>query len=342
MGIKQVKNDFDAFYDEIVDQYTSLASKNLSSGAHTGFIDSGCYILNGLLCGSIFGGIPNNKVTALAGDSGVGKTFIALGIVKSFLEQNKKAIVVYYDTEGAISDQMMKRRGIDTNRVIISEPETLEKFKVHCVKVIDKYREKKIEAPLLIVLDSLGMLSSEKEMEDATKGDIKSDMGRRAQIVKGLFRTITLKLGRARIPFLLTNHTYKTMDQYKPDEVSGGSGLKYAATSIITMTKSKEKEEKEVVGINIRAKNHKSRIAKENAECMMRLRYDTGLHKYFGLLDLAIKQKVVKRAGSYIELPDGKKVYAQAMYDDPAKYFTKDFMKLLDDAAKREFSYGQA
>ena len=343
--MKAKTNVFDDFFKSIADEYTTIAAEGKSCAEFSGYVDTGCYILNGLLSGSLYGGMVNNKITALAGKSATGKTYIALGIVKNFLDADPNAIVLYYDTEAAVPKKLMEDRGIDTKRVMISEPETLEVFKVHCVKAIDKYIKREEKPPLLIVIDSLGMLASDSEMAKALDGKSPGDMGQRAKIVKGIFRTLTLRLGKAGVPLLVTNHTYEKPDQNAPEEVAGGGGLKYAAHSIILLSKALDKEgegaAKETVGINIRARTTKSRVSRENAVVHMSLKYATGLNKWYGLLQLAEKYEIIKKSGKQYLLPDGKKVWGKTINDDPEKYFTKDIMKQLEDAAKKEFTYGK-
>lgn len=342
----KVKNNvFNDFFKAIAGDYTTIVEDGKSCAEYSGFVDTGCYILNGLLSGSLYGGMVNNKITALAGKSATGKTYIALGIVKSFLDKDPTAMVLYFDTEAAVSRDLMKSRGIDTTRVAHSEPETLEVFKVDCVKAIDKYISMETDAPLLIVVDSLGMLASDSEMAKVRDNKTPGDMGQRAKIVKGIFRTLTLRLGKAGIPLLITNHTYEQPDKPNvPEEIAGGGGLKYAAHSIILLTKSLDKEgegaTKETVGINIRARTTKSRVSRENAVIQMSLKYDTGLNKWYGLLQLAEKHDIIKKSGKQYELPDGKKVWGKTINDNPEKYFTKEIMKQLEDAAKKEFTYG--
>jgi len=344
--MKAKNNVFEDFFKSIADEYTTVAAEGKSCAEYSGFVDTGCYILNGLLSGSLYGGMVNNKITALAGKSATGKTYIALGIVKSFLDKDPTAMVLYYDTEAAVPKKLMEGRGIDTSRVIHSEPETLEIFKVHCVKAIDTYIAKQTDAPLLIVIDSLGMLASDSEMKNVRDEKSPGDMGQRAKIVKGIFRTLTLRLGKAGVPLLLTNHTYEQPDKpHVPEEIAGGGGLKYAAHSIILLTKSLDKEgegaAKKTLGINIRARTTKSRVSRENAVVQMSLRYDTGLNKWYGLLQLAEKYEIIKKSGKQYLLPDGRKVWGKTINDDPEKYFTEEIMKKLEDAAKKEFTYGK-
>ena len=123
--------------------------------------------------------------------------------------------------------------------------------------------------------------------------------------------------------------------------MGGGSGLKYAASTIIYLSKAKEKDGAEVIGNVITAKTVKSRLSKENKAVKIRLFYDErGLDKYYGLLDLAEKYDIVKKVGNRYEIK-GKKVYAKEVYSHPEKYFDDEIMQALDEAAKKEFSYGE-
>jgi hypothetical protein len=163
----------------------------------------------------------------------------------------------------------------------------------------------------------------------------------KSQLVKGAFRMLTLKLGQANIPLIVTNHTYDVIGAYVPTkEMGGGSGLKYAASTIIYLSKKKEKDGKEVIGNIIKAKTHKSRLSKENKEVEIRLYYDErGLDKYYGLLDLGELGGLWKNVAGRYEM-NGKKVYAKEIYKNPDKYFTDDIMKKLNDIAVEEYSYG--
>lgn len=326
---------------ELGDEYTSLASEGEGSAEYSGTLDTGSYMLNALVSGSLYGGVPNNKITAFAGEQATGKTFFVLSIVKSFLDANPEGYVVYYDTEAAVTKSMMENRGIATNRVVISEPETIQKLRTHALKVLDKYAEQsEPRAPMLMVLDSLGMLSTSKEMEDSTEGKETRDMTK-AQTIKAVFRVLTLKLAKVNVPLLVTNHVYAAVGAYIPtNELGGGSGLKYAASTIVTLSKKKDKDGTDVVGVLIKAKTYKSRLSKENSEVTLRLNYKTGLDRYYGLLDLAEKHGIIKKVSTRYELPDGAKVFGKEINTNPEKYFTPEVMAKLEEAAKEEYSYG--
>ena len=192
----------------------------------------------------------------------------------------------------------------------------------------------------MFVLDSLGMLSTEKEIRDALDDKQVRDMTK-SQLVKGAFRMLTLKLGQAHIPLIVTNHTYDVIGSYVPTkEMGGGSGLKYAASTIIYLSKKKEKDKTEVVGNLIKAKTAKSRLSKENKEVEIRLYYDErGLDRYYGLLELGELGGMWKNVAGRYEI-DGKKIYAKEIYKNPDKYFSEDIMNKLNDIAIKYYSYG--
>ena len=329
---------------ETGNEYASLVADGVEAGDTDSFIDTGSYIFNALLSGSIHGGLPSNKITAIAGESATGKTFFLMGIVKNFLDANPDRGVVYFESESALTKKLIEDRGIDSERMVIMPVTTVQEFRHQALTILDKYNEQD-EAdrkPLLLVLDSLGMLSTTKEVEDTAEGKETRDMTR-AQILKAAFRVLTLKLGRTKVPMIITNHTYDVVGAYMPmKEMGGGSGLKYAASTIVYLSKKKEKEGTDVVGNIIHCKTQKSRLSKENMMVDVRLRYDTGLDKHYGLVDLAVKHGIFKQVSTRIELPDGTKQYAKSIYADPDKYFTKDVMKQLDEAAEKEYSYGNS
>ena len=329
--------------EAIKDEDTSIVADGQGSAEFSGCIDTGSYILNAVLSGSIHGGVPNNKITAFAGESATGKTFFVLGIVKSFLDSHPEAGVMYYDTEAAVTRQMMEERGIDTKRVIVAEMDTIQRFRTHALKTLDFYEKTgKDRPPFMMVLDSLGLLSTTKEMEDTAEGKETRDMTK-AQVIKAAFRVLTLKLAKVKVPLLVTNHVYAAVGSYVPtNEISGGSGLKYAASTIAMLSKKKDKDSNnDVVGNIIKVKMHKSRLSKENGQVEVRLSYDKGLDRYYGLLELAEKYNIIKKVSTRYEMPNGTKLFGKEINTNPEKYFTEDLLKILDECAKKEYSYGQ-
>jgi len=326
---------------EIDNEYAALVSDGVEAGDVGSFIDTGSYIFNALLSGSVYGGLPSNKITALAGESATGKTYFLMGIVKNFLDADPDAGVIYFESESAITKSMIDDRGIDGKRMIVMPVTTVQEFRHQAIQILDSYLadDESKRKPLFLCLDSLGMLSTTKEIEDTTDGKETRDMTR-AQVLKAAFRVLTLKLGRAKVPMVVTNHTYESMGLFSTKEMGGGSGLKYAASSIIYLSKKKEKDGTEVIGNIIHCKNHKSRLTKENKMVDVRLTYDKGLDRYYGLLELAEKYGIFKKVSTRYELPDGSKQFGKEILSHPTKYFTDDIMHQLDIAAETEFKYG--
>ena len=180
---------------EIGDDYTQLA-KDIDDSET--YVDTGSYIFNSLVSGSIFGGVSGNKITAIAGESSTGKTFFSLAVVKNFLDSNPDGYCLYFDTEAAVNKSLLTSRGIDLTRLVVVNVVTIEQFRQKALQEVDIYLKKPEEErrPCMFVLDSLGMLSTEKEIRDALDDKQVRDMTK-SQLVKGAFRMLTLKLGQS-------------------------------------------------------------------------------------------------------------------------------------------------
>lgn len=337
------KNDLEALIKVLNNEYAAIADEGITAGDVSGYVDTGSYTLNALLSGSIYGGLPANKVTALAGEPSTGKTFFAISIMKEFLNADPLNTVVYYESESAISKQMLVERGVDVKRVIYASVSTIQEFRTQATNFLNHIIETKPERKFLFVLDSLGNLSTQKEMEDIASGKDTRDMTR-AQLIRGAFRVLTLKLGKANVPLIVTNHVYDVVGSYVPmKKMGGGSGLEYAASTIVFLSKKKEKDKttNEVTGAIVTAVLKKSRISIENKKVETLLDYQTGLDPYYGLLPLAEKFGVVKKVSTRYEFPDGTKAFEKAINNEPEKYFTQEILDQIDEHCKNEFLYGK-
>lgn len=337
-----MKNPFADLIKETGNEYASTVDEGIEAGDVTGYINTGPYALNALLSGSIYGGMPNNKILAFAGEPATGKTFYTLNVVKQFLIDNPNGGVLYFESESALTKQMFVERGIDAKRVHIIPVTTIQEFRTQCVKVLDKYMETPVgeRLPMMMVLDSLGNLSTEKEITDISEGKDTRDMTR-AQLIRGAFRVITLKLGKAKVALVVTNHTYDVVGSYVPTKkMGGGTGLEYAASTIVFLSKKREKQDNEVVGNIVKCKLQKSRLTVADKVVETLLRYDTGVDKYYGLLELAIKADVFKKVSTRLELPDGSKAFEKNILENPEKYYTKQVLDAINEYCEKEFLYG--
>jgi RecA/RadA recombinase len=329
-------------------ELAQAACNGIVAGDITGWIDTGVYILNGQLSGSIYGGVPNCKIIVFAGPEAVGKTYFILSIIKHFLDTTPDGGVFLFESEGAISKEMLVERGIDTTRLYVVSVSTIQEWRTQALKILRVYQDAgDNQRPMLFALDSLGNLSTTKEMADTESGSEKADMTR-ARLIKAAFRTITLKLGVLKVPFFVTNHTYDTQGVFSTKVQSGGSGVKYANSITVFLSKSKEKEGTNVVGSLIRSQLKKGRLTKEETKVEMKLYNDArGLDRYYGLLDLAIKYdiavKAIDKKGKVIKdhwVLGGEEGSEKVIYAHPEKYFTKEVLDQLDIAAGKEYKYG--
>jgi RecA/RadA recombinase len=337
---------FKQLISEIDNEYAGLIDDGVAAGDVSGFIGTGSYVMNALLSGSIYGGLPQNKVTAFAGEPSVGKTFYALNVCKQFLEDNPTGAVYYFESESAISKDFFANRGIDTKRSFLIPVETIQKFRTQAVQILDGYMKFKPEnrPPMLFVLDSLGNLSTDKEVQDIADGKDTRDMTR-AQLVRGAFRVLTLKLGKAQVPLIVTNHVYDVVGSYVPmKKMGGGSGLEYAASTIVFLSKKKDKtldDDNGRTGAVITAHLKKSRMTVEDKKVETWLNYSSGLDKYYGLLDLAEKYGIVKKVSTRYEFPNGSKAFEKEIKKNPEKFFTKDILDAINEGCQADFLYGK-
>lgn len=339
-----MSNFLDSLIESAGNELATVASDGIPTSDVAGFVDTGSMMFNALMSGSLTGGIPSNKITVLAGEEATGKTFFLLGTVKHFLQTQPDARVILFESESAITKEMLVERGIDASRVAVLPVSTIQEFRTQATKILDKYIELKEKTPLMFCLDSLGMLSTDKEVEDISSGSDKRDMTR-AQLIRGAFRVLTLKLGRANVPLLVTNHVYNVVGAYVPTkEMGGGSGTKYSASNIVFLSKKKDRDTstKDIVGNFIKCTLAKGRLTKENSSVTVKLSYEKGLDRFYGLVDLAVATGVFKKVSTRIELPDGSKVFEKNIYEDPERFFTEDILEQLEKSAAQSFKYGSS
>ncbi len=247
------------------------------------FIGTGNYMLNACLSGSVFGGIPNNRSVCFAGPSGTGKTFLLLNVVRE--AQAKGYQIIFYDSETAVDIDMIEKFGIDPKKFRYEPCNTVQEFRTsitNLVKIISEQKRKGLEVPkIMVCLDSLGNLASQKEIDDAMSGSDKADMTR-AKTIKSLFRILGTQLAECKIPFVFTNHTYSGQSFIPIVTAGGGTGPEYFASIILFLRKAQLKEGQEKAGIVVTATPNKNRFAKPTPVKFI-IHFDKGMNKYIGL-----------------------------------------------------------
>jgi recombination protein RecA len=249
------------------------------------WIPTGNYLLNAQLSGSLFGGIPNSRSVCLAGESGTGKTFLALNICREaqLMDYN----IIYCDSEAAVDQDVIQNFGVDPDRFRyqpVSTPLEVRQFVAHLCEQLKKAKDSGKDLPkVMLVLDSLGNLATTKERSDAMSGSDKRDMTKQQEL-RSLFRVITADLAELKIPFVFTNHTYATIGSYVPGQtISGGGGAIYNASVILTLSKAGLKEDGvNKTGIIVTSKVAKSRFSRPTP-IKFHISFYKGMNPYVGL-----------------------------------------------------------
>ncbi len=254
-------------------------------------------ILNIAFSGSVDGGlIPGLSI--FSGDSKTFKTMLALFCLKAYFDQYPDSVCLFYDSEFGSTPDMLKSFGIDTERIIHIPIEHVEQLKFDIVKRLEQIeRGEKV----FILVDSLGALASKKEVEDAQDEKSVADMTR-AKSIRSLLRIITPHITMKDLPCLVINHIYKTMELYSKTIQPGGSAVTYSANQIFVISKSQEKEGKELVGWNFNITIDKSRYVKEKSKLSFQVNYKSGISKWSGMLELGIESGFIKQSGAWYQI----------------------------------------
>lgn len=357
---KNTKHQLSSFLKEVNKDSVSLSDNSLSTDVER--IDTGNYAMNAILSGSLYGGIPVGLVTGLAGPSMCGKSLIAAKVVAN--AQKKGYFPIIFETEGAW-DQGMKNLGVDIDNCHIMHVSTVEETKSQIIKVLDKIqtdRDEGLDHKVIMVLDSLGALSSQKELDDSLKGSTAVDMGTRAKAIKSMARQITIKCKMLKIPFVFTNHIFDNPAQMNPSLIkdqSGGKGVKYMATILIQFGLAFEKfEEKKnaktdedeaspnthlgmahmIKGSRISAMSIKNRGVPPFLKTTMNINFVTGLDKYSGLFDLAQDAGVITGNRTYT-LKDGTALGYRKDFETNPKIWEETIMPVLEEELKKQIKY---
>jgi len=329
--------------------YATIAKDGLICGDISGYVDTGVYTLNALVSGDLRGGFPKGKVVALAGEKGVGKSFILLKALKEYLNSDSENEVIFFESEGALNQDLLVDRGIDIDRVSIIPVSTVEEFRHQVLVALDYiediWNQTGEHSKVLMCLDSLGMLGTDHEVNTSRTNDNKADMGKRAQLIKSVFRNVTLKLSLLQIPMIITNHTYKGMGQYDPTKMSGGQGLEFAASIIIFISKSGVKDPKEklkkLMGNNLTFIVHKGRMTIEGSRAVVGLDFKGGIGRYNGLVDMFIKAKIFNKSGAWFTWGEEKIGHGEKqVYENLPNFINDDLINELQPYIEKTFCYG--
>jgi hypothetical protein len=269
-------------------------------------------IMNLALSGRVDGGIQSGS-TVIAGPSRHFKSKYALHLASCYLKAHPEAVLLFYDSEFGSPQSYFTSEGIDLERVVHCPVKTVEELKNDVYQQLDGVTR---SDRLFILIDSIGGLASKKEVDDAMEGKDTADMTR-ARAVKALFRIVRPHLILKNIPMVCINHTYKTMEMYSKDVMSGGTGPMYNADDVWFVGRAQEKEDKEVVGYHFTIKTEKSRLVKDQQKFPIYVDFEKGIDRWSGLVDLAVEAGIMKKR------PGGSKgtIYVFGDSEFPKKEF---------------------
>jgi RecA/RadA recombinase len=315
--------------------------------------DTGCMVLNALISGSLYGGIPKGRITGFAGPSQTGKTYITNKILAK--AQQSGMVPVIFDTEMAVDEAACKASGLDPEGVKYVPVQTVESCRNQLVAFLDSVIESKAQGKFIICIDSLGNLASQKEIDDVEKGKTAMDMGTRAKGLKSMMRTLTFKAAQANVTILFVNHTYDDPGAMFPTLVksqSGGKGPVYLSSVLVQLAKRDEKQDKgngedEMIpeankysGVTLRALTVKNRFVPPFLEGEMYLNFKTGLDMYSGLKEMAVNHGIIVQTGSTYCLPDGKKIGYYKNWSQDTELWDTFILPKLEDKLLQSFRYG--
>lgn len=261
--------------------------------------------INIALSGRLDGGLTPG-LTMWAGPSKHFKTAFSLLMAKSYMEKYNDAVLLFYDSEFGTPQSYFDSFGIDTNRVVHTPITDIEQLKFDIMQQLDGKEGLTRGDHVIIIIDSIGNLASKKEVEDALEGKSVADMSRAKQI-KSLFRMVTPHLTIKDIPMIVVNHTYKTMELYAKDVVGGGTGSYYSADNIFILGRQQDKDGTELLGYNFIINVEKSRYVREKSKIPVSVKFDGGISRWSGILDMALESgHVIKPSNGWYSRVNGE------------------------------------
>ena len=351
MDINKLADKAFAKLQKINTNATVLEDNTLSNV--TDWIDTGCLVLNTILSGSLYGGVPKGRITIFAGESGCGKTFILNKILAN--AQKKGMIPIIFDTEVAVDKTSAEGVGLDSKNVKYVPVDTVESCRNQIMTFLDGVEEEpELHGKFIISIDSLGNLASEKEINDAGSGKGAMDMGLRAKQLKSMMRMITYKAAITGTTIIASNHTYADPGALHPTLVkqqAGGSGPIYMASILVQMAAKKEKtdnsnendvaltESRNYSGVTLRMLTVKNRFVPAFLQCEAYLNFKTGLDKYSGLRDIAVSHNIIQQSGATFAMGDKKLGYYKNWRKDEDLW--QEILVSLEESIKDKYRYGK-
>lgn len=334
-----------------INPYVTYLNDESLSTVHE-WIDTGSMLLNAIISGSLYGGIPSGRITLFAGPSMTGKSFIMQQILRNAQKMGKIPIII--DSETAIDSRGAERFGIDTSQAIYVPTTTALEARNIINNILTNAIEQGQEGKFIVCIDSIGNLDSEMQINRMDKGSTSADMGSFAKDVKSLLKTCVRVGGRARCPIIMTNHIFEdpsAMFTKLIKDQPGGKAVWFLPSVIVQMARSDAKSEdtkeagtiggKKVSGVILKFLTAKNRFVKPLLTGEAYLSFSNGLHKYYGLTELAKNLGIILQSGPSYSLPDGTKLGYESKWINDKEIWETHILPQIEERIQKEWKYSE-
>jgi recombination protein RecA len=304
----------------------------------TDFISTGATMLDVAISNRPNGGIAVGRITELTGLEGSGKSLIGAQMIAN--TQRRGGVGVLIDTETAVNAEFFKAVGIDMNKLVYVQLQTVEEIFDAITTIIEEVRKdpKKRDKLVTIVVDSVAAASTKKEMEaDFGKDGYATD---KAIIISKAMRKITGLLGRERIALVFTNQLRQKMNAMAfsdPWTTSGGKAIAFHASTRLRLSLLGKisNSSGDVIGVKVKANVVKNRLGPPHRTAEFEIYFNRGIDDLGSWLKVMKENKMVKQAGAWY-------VYVDPVTEVETKFQSKDFQAFLDeDPIRRQVLYSE-
>lgn len=322
----------------------------------TDWISTDCYALNAIISGSVFKGIAAGRISTFYGLPATGKTLLVNKIIANGQKKGYSRCA-YFDSEVALDKAVAERLGCDIGHVTHVPVETIEDCKIQVINLLTKVIDLGIKNKLIIAIDSLGNLNSQKDFTDVEKDKSAGDMGQRAKILASMMRMLTYRAAKCGAPVICTNHIYENPNEMYPSLIkkqAGGLKQLFIASLLVQLSVTNNKIEDpekdikslmsdKISGVTLRALTAKNRFVPPFITADdIQLNFRTGLSKYMGLLSLALKYDIIQKDGHRYKMANGTSIGYASTFEDSAEFWENGPLVDLDTVIQKDLTYSNA
>ncbi|HXV04733.1 MAG TPA: recombinase RecA [Solirubrobacterales bacterium] len=260
------------------------------------------------------GGVPRGRIVEIFGPESSGKTTLVYHIIAE--AQARGGVCVFIDTEHAMDPVYAAAIGVDTDELLVSQPD----FGEQALQIADRLIAS--AAIDVVAIDSVAALTPKAELEGQI-GD--TTVGLQARLMSQAMRKLAGNLNRTNTVCVFTNQIREKVGvQFgSPETQPGGRALKFAASQRLDIRRIETlKEGTEAVGNRVRVKVVKNKVAAPFRQAEFDIEYGVGISREGGLLDFGIEQELVQKSGSFfsygeIRLGQGRNNAKQFLAENP-------------------------